>query len=218
MAESVRTLSQTKSWMTLREVAELLGVHPSTVRMWADQGKLPAYRTPGGHRRFSREEVLAWVRMRRLNGHALEEVFPILLRKVREHLRRDGQKDASWYRKLRTPEAQEAYRRVGRQTAEALLQVLRPTAETDVDEAARLLGEEYATLARRYRLSPAEAVQALLFFRNLISESLRAALDDLAVQSPEVWSEIWRRSVAFADGMLVAMLEAYGRFEGRTSP
>ncbi len=39
------------------EVAQLLGVSPSTVRYWADQSQLECYRTPGGQRRFSREHV-----------------------------------------------------------------------------------------------------------------------------------------------------------------
>ena len=39
-------------WVSLRQAAELLGVHPATVRSWADKGELPSRRTPGGHRRF----------------------------------------------------------------------------------------------------------------------------------------------------------------------
>jgi excisionase family DNA binding protein len=47
-------------WLSLHEAAGLLGVHPSTVRIWSDKGLLPAHRTPGGHRRFKRSEVLLW--------------------------------------------------------------------------------------------------------------------------------------------------------------
>ena len=45
------------NWLTLTEVSELLGIHPSTVRNWADQGVLPVHRTQGGHRRFMRAEL-----------------------------------------------------------------------------------------------------------------------------------------------------------------
>jgi excisionase family DNA binding protein len=46
-----------ESWISLSEAAKILGVHTSTVRSWADQGRLPVHRTQGGHRRFRREEL-----------------------------------------------------------------------------------------------------------------------------------------------------------------
>ena len=42
-----------------REAAELLGVSPTTLKRWADEGLLPAEKTLGGHRRFSRSALLA---------------------------------------------------------------------------------------------------------------------------------------------------------------
>src|SRR5690554_3686476 len=44
-------------WLTLTQAAELLGVHPSTLRRWANAGKVPVHLTPGGHRRFRRKEL-----------------------------------------------------------------------------------------------------------------------------------------------------------------
>lgn len=38
--------------LTPGEVARLFRVDPKTVTRWADTGKLPTIRTPGGHRRF----------------------------------------------------------------------------------------------------------------------------------------------------------------------
>ncbi len=45
------------TYLTPREVAEILHVAPVTVRHWASKGWLQAERTPGGHRRFARGEV-----------------------------------------------------------------------------------------------------------------------------------------------------------------
>jgi excisionase family DNA binding protein len=44
-----------------REVAEMFGVDPKTVVKWADAGKIPCIRTPGGHRRFRESAVLALI-------------------------------------------------------------------------------------------------------------------------------------------------------------
>ena len=54
-------------WLSLSEVAEMLGVHPSTVRSWADQGRLPTHRTEGGHRRFRRADVELWLHSQKNN-------------------------------------------------------------------------------------------------------------------------------------------------------
>jgi excisionase family DNA binding protein len=44
-------------WLTTREAAEFLGVHPNTIRNWADGGKLHARRTTGNQRRFDPDEL-----------------------------------------------------------------------------------------------------------------------------------------------------------------
>ena len=43
--------------LTPSEVAELLLVSPITVRQWAHNGKLPSRSTPGGHRRFTLDDI-----------------------------------------------------------------------------------------------------------------------------------------------------------------
>jgi excisionase family DNA binding protein len=43
--------------LTTSQAARELGVSLSTVRRWSDLGYLPSYRTPGGQRRFSREQI-----------------------------------------------------------------------------------------------------------------------------------------------------------------
>jgi excisionase family DNA binding protein len=45
--------------LTPAEVAGLFGVDPRTVTRWATSGRLTPVRTPGGHRRYRRSEVLA---------------------------------------------------------------------------------------------------------------------------------------------------------------
>jgi MerR family transcriptional regulator, light-induced transcriptional regulator len=51
-------------FMTTSEVAELLGVHPSTVKRWTDAGELPSEKTDGGHRRIYLQAVLTFSRER----------------------------------------------------------------------------------------------------------------------------------------------------------
>jgi excisionase family DNA binding protein len=39
--------------LTVQQAARMLGVSIDTVRTWADAGRIPSWRTPGRHRRFS---------------------------------------------------------------------------------------------------------------------------------------------------------------------
>lgn len=42
---------------TSSQAARYLGVSLATIRRWTDAGYLTGYRTPGGQRRFSREQL-----------------------------------------------------------------------------------------------------------------------------------------------------------------
>ena len=44
--------------LTVSEAADFLGVSPASVRKWSDAGLLPAYRTPGGQRRYELDELV----------------------------------------------------------------------------------------------------------------------------------------------------------------
>ncbi len=46
-----------KNYLTPQEAADLLMVSPVTVRQWAHKGLLRSMSTPGGHRRFARNEI-----------------------------------------------------------------------------------------------------------------------------------------------------------------
>ena len=44
-------------WLTLGQAAKYLGMAQSTIRKWSDSGRLPAFYTPGGHRRYRRSDL-----------------------------------------------------------------------------------------------------------------------------------------------------------------
>jgi excisionase family DNA binding protein len=50
--------------LTTREAGELLGIAVSTAQQWIENGLLPAWKTPGGHRRVRLSDVRALARAR----------------------------------------------------------------------------------------------------------------------------------------------------------
>ena len=103
-----------EEWLGLAATARLLGVHPSTLRGWADRGELPAHRTAGGHRRFLQSEIQVWTAAQ----SAVQPADLMLLVQNaigRTHLEMaEGRlNEQAWYRKL-SSEQRDRYRQSSR--------------------------------------------------------------------------------------------------------
>jgi excisionase family DNA binding protein len=77
-------------WLTLGQAARFLGVAQSTIRKWSDQGRVPAFYTPGGHRRYRRTDLERFLERSGPGGAA--KAGPLILlvdddEKVRELVR-----------------------------------------------------------------------------------------------------------------------------------
>jgi excisionase family DNA binding protein len=65
-----------KSLLTPSEAAKLLNVAPTTIRHWAQIGRLPFISTPGGHRRFDKNDILSLLSKPKLSS---KNTFSILI-------------------------------------------------------------------------------------------------------------------------------------------
>jgi excisionase family DNA binding protein len=52
-------MSRRKQFLSTADIARLMSIDVSTVKRWADSGKLQCYKTVGGHRRFRSDQVQA---------------------------------------------------------------------------------------------------------------------------------------------------------------
>ncbi len=57
----VRVPIQFDRYYSTKDLARLFQVGESTIKRWADSGKLDCFRTPGGHRRYPPERVLEFI-------------------------------------------------------------------------------------------------------------------------------------------------------------
>lgn len=64
-AQTREKRADTSDWISVRDAARVLAVHPETLKRWADLGEIPSMRTPGGWRRFRKTDVDAFIDARR---------------------------------------------------------------------------------------------------------------------------------------------------------
>lgn len=199
-------------WLSLSGVAKVLGVHPSTVRNWADQGLIPVHRTKGGHRRFKFSEIELWQQTQRTNGpDEAQLVIQSALKRTRFHITEGHLQAETWYQKL-DDDARNHYRMSGRNMMQGLLAFLSCDG-SEAEAESRSLGYEYAARGRRHGLSVLDATQAFLFFRNTLFDAMLSVYEAASVSSSQAWSDMFRKITAFTDGILVNLLETYEAFE-----
>ena len=61
ITSAMRATTTQSAWLRVQQAADLLGVSATTVRRWADSGRLNSRRTPSGQRRFLSDDLLAAV-------------------------------------------------------------------------------------------------------------------------------------------------------------
>ncbi len=200
-----------EEWLSLREAAELLGMHPATVRLWADRNELPSRRTSGGHRRFRRADIEA-----RLRQEAEPRTDPASLLLIQSVLGRvrfaftDGTLNTfSWYLHFDTA-ARDAYRRLGRRLLDLVLRMLNDEAhQDDLKREAIELGREYGSVTRTSHVPVADAVRAFLYFRTLIDEGVFQLTEVRGSREHDLmWIESFHQVQTITNEILPALIEA----------
>jgi excisionase family DNA binding protein len=195
-------------WLSLSKAAQQLGVHPSTVRAWADHGYLPSQRTQGGHRRFRRSDVETRMHTRwEGSTPTANSVYANVIRNTRVQISKSNLEAETWYRKM-DDEAREQYRQSGRSLVQGLVNHLNSSIE-GVEAEARSLGYEYASRGQRVGLTNVEAAHAFQFFRTAVMDSILTAYENADVRSPQIWSDLFRRMNSFSDLIIITILDIY---------
>lgn len=197
----------TDEWLSLSDAAKLLGVHPSTVRLWSDKGVLPVHKTQGGHRRYKHSEISLWaesnLRSREIEP---ENMMQEVIRNVRMHISEGSLKAESWYQKL-DENARAQYRLGARSLFHGLMNYAAANDEDAASEA-YAIGYEYASRARRYNLSYVDATKAFLFFRNVLIESVVKVCGESKMPASQA-SRMYVKMHTFTDGILISLLQTY---------
>ncbi len=205
--QGVAQRSVSGRWVSLARACEILGADESTLRRWADAGRLHVYRTPGGHRRFSLSDLESMV-----SGdgrhHGAGEVERLAVAKIRRQLQRARQEDHGWYASL-SDGSKQRLRDLGRRLVEMAGEYMdrRGPRAGLLDEALEI-GGEYGRVLIDAGLPLPNAVGAYIGFRKTIDETTNQAalresmpLDEALAAAGQVH--------ALGDQVLLGMTAAY---------
>ncbi len=199
----------TTRWITLGQACKLLGVNESTLRRWADAGHVRSFRTPGGHRRFSEDDLRALVAG---EGPAAREPYTsisnLALTRIRRRLQRGRSQAAHWYSGLSEAE-RDKMRPLGHRLVTLVSEYLgRGSRRTNLLDEAREIAHEYGGLLVHDGISLRDAVEAFTFFRKMLDETAmeEAQKNDLTAEKA---LELWELLSNLADQVLLSVAESY---------
>jgi len=205
--EALGRTAQSPRWVTLRRACEILGVDESTLRRWADTGRLRSYRTPGGHRRFSLVNLEAMVAGEsRTRGS--DEMERIATARIRRQLQRARQQDQGWYASL-TEGNRSELRDLGRRLVEMVGEYLdKRTRRAGLLDEALEIGGRYGRVLQEAGLPLASAVGAYTGFRRTIDETTRQSAVRESLPLDEALAAIGQVH-ALGDQVLLGLAAAY---------
>jgi excisionase family DNA binding protein len=203
------------SWLTLKDASDFLGVHFTTLRGWADRGEIPVFRTPGGHRRFSLDDLRRFLaeRAKSTPAPSSNALVQAAVDRVRQEMRRSDALVQRWHHPEDTHIDQMRRERGRMLFSLAIAYVMKPQQRDQLLDSAHELGRQYGADAAATGISLVETGRAVQFFRQQLIEAVRANeserpdSDDIRVE---------RLLNRFLDEVLFAVLDGYeaGLVEG----
>jgi len=187
----------------------MLGIHPATLRRWADAGEVACMLTPGGHRRFAEADILEFEQKHSQRRQVLAAA-QVWADQATARARREIQthQHLPWLKDMGEAEREER-RSLGRRLMGLIMNYISipEGGEALVEEASRI-GNEYARRAIDYNLPITIPIQAALFFRDTIVETA-LVLPENARLHPEGNLYILRRISTILNAVELAIAESY---------
>jgi len=203
-----------EDWLELAEAAQILGIHQSTLRRWADTGKIAHFRTLSGRRRFTRSAIEeAKKSMHKSTPRQQSEQFESLTLDIaRQRSHQLSGHEVAWMSRL-SEEQRLLFRYSGQRLLGLMMQFISrtDTAEMFLEEGKRVAGD-YGRICYNAGLSISQTAEAFLYFRRSILESVQATAG-LNGPYDQDGNRIFLRTTDFFDTLLVATIDTHAKMK-----
>ncbi|MGD9892677.1 MAG: MerR family DNA-binding transcriptional regulator [Dehalococcoidia bacterium] len=192
----------------LSGAAAIAGVSISTLRRWADEGRLPSFRTAGGHRRFRVSDIQRALAPVRPESSEVEVFGEMATNRIRRQLSASRARDLDWLSGI-DEHGRERLGLLGRHllaTIEEYLARRRPRAAVLAE--ARQFGLIYGRELASSQFTVRQAIEAFTFFRRGIEEAARRYSAQSHFTQAEV-EDLRDQLDVLNDRLLLGIAEAY---------
>lgn len=196
-------------WVSLRKAAEILGVHPATVRNWADSGDLPSRRTPGKHRRFHKSDLAKLARSKEeYEPMEVQVIIQNALGQARMQIGDGNLNNVPWYAAM-SEKTRDAMRHLGRELLEKLRSYMATGATDDKLVDAINMGKIYAEHLTSDGLTLPQAMRGFYYFSDFIVNSILTWSEITPPRSAPEWANLLRHVNTFMNAMQLSIIEYY---------
>jgi excisionase family DNA binding protein len=207
--------SNKSALLTIGQAKKMLGVSEATLRHWTDEGKIKAFVTPGGHRRYYESELRSFMgTQRRVHGLddlvAKMEVIPL----YEIHIARSRFAETDWYRNL-SDESKAKLRELGSSLHHLAIEYLTKKKKQDeILQSARDIGIRFGEYLAEMGISLTDTIEAFLMHRtpffNAVNDLIKGneALKGRAAEALPLLAQI-------TDEVLLHLVRAYQEYQGR---
>jgi excisionase family DNA binding protein len=204
--------------LSLGPASRLLGVDPDTLRRWSDDGRVEAFTTPGGHRRFDRRELERLLQARRPTAlRPLASLGGTPDRLSRAYRRSYADQAEQSARSAVPPAQYEAFRTHGRELVAALVAFLDasgPAERRSAEASAQQLTDDLANRLAAAGLSLTESVGLFVAARKPFLSELGVIVRRRALE-PDRTSALFEDASSLLDRLLVRLIAAHQEAIGR---
>ena len=153
--------------LNISEASHTLGVSEAALRQWTDEGKITAFITPGGHRRYSRADLKKFMSSHQKTLGIKDLVIELedTARLLRE-IARTSLSTTPWYDKL-SQESREHLADLGRRLLNLIIKyVTEPSKREETSQLARDAGHSFGKTLAELGLTLTDSVEAFIQHRD----------------------------------------------------
>jgi len=162
-----------ESLVTISEAARILGVSEVALRHWTDEGRVKAFVTPGGHRRYSKTELKNFMNSRQ-NAVGVKDLIDEIeaTSKLHSEIGRTSLTTREWYNRLDREKAT-SLAHLGRDMLNVIIRHLNEPSEIAQSlEYARDVGRGFGEILAGLELPLTDAVEAFILHRDPIMKAI----------------------------------------------